>query len=75
MGPSYENFREMVDGLKAVEGIYIVENGNLTLALHQAMTRGRAVGRRAREFFDAQSGATERSVGALKDLLEKARVL
>jgi 3-deoxy-D-manno-octulosonic-acid transferase len=75
MGPSYENFREMVEGLKAVEGIYIVENGNLTLALHQAMTRGRAVGRRAREFFDAQSGATERSVGALKDLLEKARVL
>lgn len=75
MGPSYENFREVVDGMRSVAGIYIVEMGNLTLALHQAMTRGRVVGRRGREFFEAQLGATGRTVLALTDLLPKARTL
>jgi 3-deoxy-D-manno-octulosonic-acid transferase len=75
MGPSYENFREVVDGMRAAGGIYIVEMGNLTLALHQAMTRGRAVGKRGREFFEGQLGATGRTVLALTDLLPKARTL
>jgi 3-deoxy-D-manno-octulosonic-acid transferase len=75
MGPSYENFREVVDGMRAAGGIYIVEMGNLTLSFHQAMTRGRAVGKRGRAFFEAQLGATERTVLALTDLLPKARTL
>jgi 3-deoxy-D-manno-octulosonic-acid transferase len=75
MGPFYENFREVVDGMRAVSGIYIVEMGNLTLSLHQAMTRGRVVGKRGREFFESQLGATGRTVLALRDLLPKARTL
>ena len=75
MGPSYENFREIVDALRSREAISIVEHGNLTLALHQAMTRGRAMGQRAQEFYDAQTGATHRTVLALLDLLPAARPL
>jgi 3-deoxy-D-manno-octulosonic-acid transferase len=71
MGPSYHNFREIVEGLRASDAIYIVEDGNLTLALHQAMTRGRVVGRRARDFFDTQTGATGRTVIAVTDLLRR----
>jgi 3-deoxy-D-manno-octulosonic-acid transferase len=74
MGPSYENFREVVEGLKSVNGIYIVEQGDLTLSLHQAMTRGRVVGRRGREFFEAQTGATARTLTALTGLLVRDRV-
>jgi 3-deoxy-D-manno-octulosonic-acid transferase len=69
MGPSYENFREIVDAMRARDAIYIVEHGNLTLALHTAMARGRAVGRRGQEFFETQTGATARTVLALTDLV------
>jgi 3-deoxy-D-manno-octulosonic-acid transferase len=74
MGPSYENFREIVDAMRARDAIYIVEHGNLTLALHTAMARGRAVGKRGQEFFEAETGATARTVLALTDLLPKVRV-
>ena len=74
MGPSYENFREIVDAMRARDAIYIVEHGNLTLALHTAMARGRAVGKRGQQFFEAQTGATARTVLALTDLLHKVRV-
>ena len=75
MGPSYENFREIVETLRARDAIYIVEHGNLTLALHTAMARGRAVGLRGQRFFEAQTGATERTLLALTDLLPRARGL
>ena len=75
MGPSYENFREIVDAMRARDAIYIVEHGNLTLAFHTAMQRGRAVGKRGQEFFEAQTGATARTVLALTDLLPKVRAL
>jgi len=65
MGPSYENFREIVEGMRAADAITIVEDGNLMLALHLAMTRGRAMGRRGKEFFEAEAGATRRTVAAL----------
>jgi 3-deoxy-D-manno-octulosonic-acid transferase len=69
MGPSYENFREIVEAMRARDAIYIVEHGNLTLAFHTAMARGRGVGRRGQEFFNAQTGATARTVVALTDLV------
>jgi 3-deoxy-D-manno-octulosonic-acid transferase len=72
MGPSYENFREIVDAMRARDAIYIVEHGNLTLALHTAMARGRAVGKRGKEFFETQTGATSRTVIALTDLISPA---
>ncbi len=71
MGPNYENFREMVDAMRAKQAIVIVEPGKLTLAFHQAMSRGRVVGRRGRDFFESQTGATARTVLTLRDLLEQ----
>jgi len=73
IGPSYENFREIVEAMRARDAISIVEGGNLTLALHQAMSGGRAMGQRGREFFEAQTGATERTLLALKNLLSRTR--
>ena len=70
MGPSYENFREIVDGMRAAEAIEIVDPARLDLALHQAMSRGRAMGRRGQAFFEQQRGAVERSRLAILDLLE-----
>ena len=75
MGPSYENFREVVDGMRGADAIWIVEHGNLTLALHQSMSRGRAMGKRGKAFYDTQRGATGRTLLALLDLLPKARTL
>ncbi len=72
MGSSYGNFREMVEAMRAEEAIAIVEKGGLTLALHQAMTRGRAMGRRGKAFFDGMAGASERTVEALLELLPVA---
>ena len=73
MGPSYENFREIVDGMRAEDAIMIFERGDLTLALHQTMSRGRAMGQRGKQFFAAQTGATARTVLSLTDLLPKVR--
>ncbi len=70
MGPSYENFREIVDGMRAADAIQIVDPARLNLALHQAMSRGRAMGRRGKSFFEQQKGAVERSRMAILDLLE-----
>jgi 3-deoxy-D-manno-octulosonic-acid transferase len=69
MGPHYQNFREMVDAMRAREAIDIVEDDNLTLALHQALQPGHATGKRALAFYEEQTGATARSLIALKDLL------
>jgi 3-deoxy-D-manno-octulosonic-acid transferase len=71
MGPSYENFREIVEAMRARDAIFIVEHGNLTLALSTAMAGGRAAGKRGQEFFEAQTGATARTLRALVDLLPK----
>ena len=74
MGPSYENFREIVEAMRAMDAVWIVEEGGLGVAMHQAMSRGRAMGRRGREFFEAKAGATERTLGALEDLLSQAKI-
>ena len=72
MGPSYENFREMVEAMRAEDAITIVEKGELMLAFHHAMQRGRAMGRRGKAFFDRMTGASERTVDALLELLPVA---
>jgi 3-deoxy-D-manno-octulosonic-acid transferase len=72
MGPSYENFRGIVDKLRERDAIRIVEPGELKAAL-PAMLSGseesRAIGARAREVFEREAGATERAVRALLELV------
>jgi 3-deoxy-D-manno-octulosonic-acid transferase len=72
MGPGYENFRDIVETMRARQAIRIVGQEALQGAL-AAMLSGspesRAMGARAREVFASEAGATERAVRALLELL------
>jgi 3-deoxy-D-manno-octulosonic-acid transferase len=73
VGPSYENFREIVDAMRARDAICVVEPQNLTEALWGLLERrdeARAMGERGRAVFEAEAGATKRTVDALMQLLE-----
>jgi 3-deoxy-D-manno-octulosonic-acid transferase len=69
MGPSYENFRDVVKRLQESGGIRIVQDAEelgvaaLDLMLHPKL--GAAMGERGRQVFEQQQGATERSVKAI----------
>ncbi len=72
MGESYENFREIVDAMRARDAIRIVDDrmiGETLVAMLDSKGEARAVGERGHEVFEAQAGATARTVGALMDLL------
>ncbi|MEO6909390.1 MAG: 3-deoxy-D-manno-octulosonic acid transferase [Edaphobacter sp.] len=79
MGPSFENFREIVDVLQVHDAIRIVSITSLAEALVDMLhptsgTRAnetRAMGERGRKVFEAQAGATARTVRALTALLEE----
>jgi 3-deoxy-D-manno-octulosonic-acid transferase len=76
MGPYFENFRAMVEDLRARDGIRIVDMDGLAGALVELLSEravAEAVGARAREVFERQAGATARSVEAIRKLLEAAR--
>jgi 3-deoxy-D-manno-octulosonic-acid transferase len=72
MGPNYENFREIVEKLKARQAIRIVEPAELSavlLAMLHDESASRTMGAHAREVFHAEAGATARTVDALLALL------
>jgi 3-deoxy-D-manno-octulosonic-acid transferase len=73
MGPYYENFRAMVDDLRAHDAIEIADKDSLAAALIHLLSdcaAAEATGARAREVFERQAGATARSVEAIRTLLE-----
>jgi 3-deoxy-D-manno-octulosonic-acid transferase len=74
MGESFENFREIVDAMLVHDAIRVVATTALPEAL-VAMLRNqadaRALGERGQAFFEAQAGATARTVQALMKLLEE----
>jgi 3-deoxy-D-manno-octulosonic-acid transferase len=73
VGPSFENFREIVDAMRANDAICIVEPRGLTGALCEMLerrTESRAMGERGRRVFEAQAGATTRTADALVELLK-----
>lgn len=72
MGPSYENFKEIVGAMREADAIRIVKPEELGGALVDLMTDragAEAMGARGRAVFEAQSGATGRTVTALMELL------
>jgi len=70
MGPHYENFRGIVDTMRAREAIRIVDAAGLSGALVELQRGGdAAMGVRAQQVFAAESGATARAVEALLALL------
>jgi 3-deoxy-D-manno-octulosonic-acid transferase len=73
MGPHYENFRAIVEQLREVDGIRILDEKDLRAGIaglfaHPDESRG--VGERAHAIFASEAGATERAVQALMQLLE-----
>jgi 3-deoxy-D-manno-octulosonic-acid transferase len=73
MGPSYENFRGIVDTLRAHDGIRIVQPSELKTALSAILagsSESVAMGERGREVFDNEAGATDRAVEVLMELLQ-----
>jgi 3-deoxy-D-manno-octulosonic-acid transferase len=74
MGPSYENFREIVEMMKAGDAVRIVSTSQLGGELVEMLLNqsdARAMGQRGRAVFEAQAGATARTVQALMALLKK----
>jgi 3-deoxy-D-manno-octulosonic-acid transferase len=72
MGPYYQNFRAIVDDLRAHDAIRIAQPENFSEVLVDLLTDREAalnLGQRARQVFAEQAGATERCVAALTALL------
>lgn len=77
MGPSFENFRDVVATMQEAAGIRIVQNKDeLGLALADLLThreQAKAMGERGRQVFEQQQGATARTVKALVAMIEGAK--
>ena len=73
MGPSYENFRDIVGKMQEADGIRIVQNGAELSAAFQDLLNNReaakVMGERGRKMFQEQQGATARTVGALMEIV------
>jgi 3-deoxy-D-manno-octulosonic-acid transferase len=72
MGPSYENFRGIVEKLREHDAIRIVQPADLKAELARMLagtTESQAMGARARVVFENEAGATERAVQALVEIV------
>jgi 3-deoxy-D-manno-octulosonic-acid transferase len=78
MGPSYENFRDVVERMRAADGILIAQNSEefeaALIDLLKNREKAAAIGERGGAVFDAQAGATARTIEALMALLQKRSV-
>jgi 3-deoxy-D-manno-octulosonic-acid transferase len=75
MGPSFENFRDIVARMQAADAIRIVrdtvELQDVLVELLTDRDAAKAMGERGRKVFEAQSGATARAVEALAALVKQ----
>ncbi len=73
MGPSFENFRDIIAKMQAANAIRIVQDKNeLEAALIELLMNrdaARAMGERGRKVFEEQQGATARAVEALVSMI------
>ena len=69
MGPSYENFREIVDAMRAADAIRMTTPEALAGDLAALLAANDGMGERARIFYDSQAGATARTIAALLPLI------
>jgi 3-deoxy-D-manno-octulosonic-acid transferase len=75
MGPHYENFRGIVEKLRAANAVAVAEASALPQVLRDLLTdedAAVAMGGRAREVFESEAGATERAVTALMAVLKES---
>jgi 3-deoxy-D-manno-octulosonic-acid transferase len=77
MGPSFENFRDIVAKMQAADGIRIVrDKDELEAALVELLTNreaAKAMGERGRRVFEEQQGATARAVEALVAMIQTSK--
>lgn len=74
MGQSSENFREIVDAMRMADAIQIIETKEMAEALVMLLKHGdeaRRLGERGHRVFQAEAGATARTVASLLDLLDR----
>ena len=75
MGPSFENFRDIVTKMQAEDAIRIVQDKDeLQTALVDLLTgrdKAKAMGERGRQVFEQQQGATARVVEALVAMVKR----
>jgi 3-deoxy-D-manno-octulosonic-acid transferase len=72
IGPYYANFRAIVDELAARNAVRIAVREDMSAALIELLEErdaSHAMGARAREVFERQSGATGRCLSAIMELL------
>jgi 3-deoxy-D-manno-octulosonic-acid transferase len=78
MGPSYENFRDVVERMQAANGIALIEKEEVLdhalIRLLKNRETAAAIGECGRAVFDAQAGATARTIQALMALLRESSV-
>ena len=72
MGPHYANFAAITDSLRRDDALRIAAKDDLASTLIDLLgnrTAAEAMGKRAREVFDRQAGATDRCAKAIRELL------
>jgi 3-deoxy-D-manno-octulosonic-acid transferase len=78
VGPRTENFRDIVDVFRKLDALRVVTAETLTATVLQLLENcdeRTALGRRAFEVMRSQRGATQRTVGALLELLAEQGAL
>jgi 3-deoxy-D-manno-octulosonic-acid transferase len=73
IGPHYENFREMINFFRWKDAVRVVGPAELPLCMVELLANQDerlSLGKRGLETLRAQTGATERTIQALKSLLE-----
>jgi len=77
MGPSFENFRDIVGKMIDADGVRIVKDETeLEIAIRELLTNpemAKAMGERGRQVFEREQGATGRAVQAVVEMV-RARV-
>jgi 3-deoxy-D-manno-octulosonic-acid transferase len=74
IGDHYANFRGITDALRARQAISITTKDELSRALRELLTdqeKASGMGRRAKRVFDEHSGATDKTVRAIQDVLRQ----
>ena len=77
MGPSFENFREVVEAMRSADAIQIVAPQTFAdslIALMRDTEEARTLGGRGRAVFETQAGATSRTVEAIVEQLKERPV-
>ena len=70
MGKSYENFREIVERMRAANAIRIVDRMNFAGNTIELLRDAGDMGERGRRVFEQQQGATARVVAELMELVQ-----